>query len=238
MTPVRDATTAPLPAAVRRFLERSALGGPPSRQVRITQSGHMWRTPGGRRLAFTATQGIAVDRVAFRWSARFPLFGPLAMTVVDECGAGAGALTVRLLGVPVARQSGPEMAVGEAIRYLAELPLVPEAMRRNPDLEWREVADDDVEVATVVAGERAAVTFHFDAAGDIVTATSTGRPRSEGRGWVSNAWGGEFADYALLGGVRLPTRASAWWDLPGGRFTYWRGGIAWAIALGEPLARA
>jgi hypothetical protein len=37
---------------------------------------------------------------------------------------------------------------GEAMRYLAELPWLPQAMVANQELEWRQIDDRTVEVAT------------------------------------------------------------------------------------------
>ena len=59
---------------------------------------------------------------------------PLAIKVVDAYAEGEGTLDVRLLGRTMQRERGPEMAVGEAMRYLAELPLVPHAMVHNGEL--------------------------------------------------------------------------------------------------------
>ena len=97
----------------------------------------MRKAPTARTLRFTATQSIAVERIAFSWRATFPIAGPLAMTVADEFSGDEGKLVVRLLGFPLSRQTGPEVSTGEALRYLAELPLVPFAMIHNPELEWR-----------------------------------------------------------------------------------------------------
>jgi hypothetical protein len=70
---------------------------------------------------FRAIHHIAVDRVAFSWEARFPLLGPLSVNVVDEYADGGGNLEVRLLGLPLQRDRGPETVAGKAMRYLAEL---------------------------------------------------------------------------------------------------------------------
>jgi hypothetical protein len=45
-------------------------------------------------------------------------------------------------------------------------------------------------------------------------------------------WGGDFGQYASFAGIRVPTRGEAWWELPEGRFVYWRGRVT---AL-EPVA--
>jgi hypothetical protein len=132
---------------------------------------------------------------------------------------------VRSLGIPMQRQSGPEVTLGEAMRYLAELPWVPQAMRANGELEWRAVDERHVEVATRVGDQRAAVRFEFDDSGDIIGSAARERPREVDGSHVQTAWGGTFSDYETLGGVRLPTRGEAYWDLPEGRFVYWRGRI-------------
>jgi hypothetical protein len=45
-----------------------------------------------------------------------------------------------------------------------------------------------------------------------------------GRTSVLTPWGGEFGDYRALGGMRIPTRATVYWELDQGRFVYWRDG--------------
>jgi hypothetical protein len=228
----------PLPDLLRRHVERSLPDGPVPRQVRIMQEGHMWQKPGGRAMRFTARQFFAVDRVAFSWQARFPVVGPVAIKVVDEYAAADGRLEVRLLGLPVQRQHGPETVVGEALRYLAELPWVPYALAHNRELEWRELDERSVEVAAHVGAARLVVTVEFDAAGDVVRTSSRMRPRKSGKTWVRTPWGGDFGEYRVLGGLRVPTAGEAYWDLPEGRYVYWRGTVTSLEPLAHPFQRS
>lgn len=193
----------------------------------------MWLKPGGRSLRFTAAQHVAVDRVAFSWRGRFPLAGPLALSVVDEYAHGAGRLEVRLLGLPVQREEGPETVAGEALRYLAEVPWAPHAMAANPELEWREIGERTLEVATPVGGRRLVVAMELDGAGDIVRTSSEMRSLKLGKAWVTVPWSGAFGEYAVLGGVRVPTRAEVSWELESGRYVYWRGRVTSVELLGE-----
>jgi hypothetical protein len=123
------------------------------------------------------------------------------------------------------RARGKEISEGEAYRYLAELPWVPHAILANRRLEWRELDAHAVEVATRVGSARPAVKVEFDAAGDIVGTRCDARPYREGRTSASRPWAGTFGDYAVIGGVRIPTRAEVRWELPDGAFTYWRGTV-------------
>lgn len=227
---------AEVPELVTRYLERALPAGDSfPREVRVTQMGEMWQKPGGRPLRFTAVEEFAVEEVAFSWRARFRLAPLASLRVLDRYGDGEGLLEARLFGiVPVMRARGQETAEGEAMRYLAELAWVPQAMRANRQLEWRELDTRTVEVATSVGLTRVAVLLEFDAAGDIVGAFAEGRPRLEGKVTVRTAWGGAFADYDVVGGIRLPTRAAVRWELAEGPFTYWRARIT-SLELGSSV---
>lgn len=214
-----------LPDLVRSYLVRALpTERPLPAVVRVTQIGEMWKQPGGRPMPFTATEDFVVEAVAFSWSARFPIIGPLAMEVIDDFADGDGGLRVRLLGIPLETQRGRETAVGQAMRYLAELAWAPHAIAGNRELEWREVDGRSVEVATQVGSSRPAVRWDFDDTGDILRATGV-RPRPVGKTFVPTSWGGGFSDYTSFHGTRIPVSGEAWWELPQGRFVYWRGTV-------------
>jgi hypothetical protein len=218
------------PSLAERFLARAGAEGSGVRGVRLHQRGRMWMRPGGRPLGFEAVHEIAAARVAFRWRARFGM-GPLRpLAVVDACDEGDGYLEGRLAGVRVFRSEGPEVARGEAMRYLAELAWIPHALRANAALDWAELSPSEAEVATATRGGRAAVRLRFDGAGDLVRASAPDRPRAEGRA-VPTPWRGEFSDHAELGGLWVPRRAEVAWALPEGPFTYWRAEVIAAEAI-------
>jgi hypothetical protein len=229
------ATLAELPKPLHTLAARAPES--PERQVQIAQRGQMWLKPGARALSFTAVQHLAVDRVAFSWEARFPLLGPLALRVVDDYDAGAGALTVSFFGLPFQRQRGPETTRAEALRYLAELPFVPPALVRNRELEFQEIDDRYVGVAATVAGERLTVTLELDERGNVVRTGSTMRRLKRNGEWRATPWGGEFRDYAQIGPLYLPNAGEAYWELDGGRYVYWRGSITGAALVDEAFHR-
>jgi hypothetical protein len=140
--------------------------------------------------------------------------------------AGEGELAVRLWGaLPLSRERGPHVDKGEASRYLMELPWVPQAMLANAALEWRELADTVVEVATPIGGERVAAHLRFGADGDISSTHAPSRPRREGKRVLETPCTGEVSDHRVFDGVRIPTRVDVRWDLADGPFTYFRGTV-------------
>ncbi len=180
----------------------------------------MRQKPRGRWLSFTAEQEYEIERVGFEWRARFRAVPLVWMAVTDRYSEGEGLLEARLWNrIPVTRSTGADVAEGQALRYLAELPWVPHAMRANTELEWVGAGPDRVRVATSAAPR--GVTLAFDAAGDVTEASASERPRDG----VPTPWGGTFADYEEMGGVRIPTRAEVRWELPDEPFAYWRGRV-------------
>jgi len=213
-----------LPPQVRRYLDQALTAGTniPT-HMRLSQAGELRLKPRGRWLRFTATQESSVPEVAFSWVARVRMLPLVSLQVVDRCAAGQGAGEVRLLGlIRVARDAGPHVSEGSVLRYLAELPWNPHALRANRELRWRETDTHTVEVATDGGPAGAPLQLHFDGDGNIVKAWTGARPRKEGDHVVSRPWGGVFSDYDVMGGVRLPRRAEVTWELPDGPFTWFR----------------
>lgn len=191
--------------------------------VRFTQLGEMQLKP-GRWSAFRAEQEMALDRVEFAWQANFHNLAPLvSASVRDWYRAGTGGLSVRLWNaIPIVNAGGEQVARGEAMRYLAELPLVPQAMAANSALLWHTIDHSTVEVSTRVGHERVAVSVHFDGDGDIVAMSAAARERGVAKKAVATPWSGTFGEYREFDGVRVPTRVEASWLLPEGPFTYFR----------------
>lgn len=193
--------------------------------MRLVQRGTMWLRPKGRAVAFTAEHVGSTSEVEFTWDARAQLAPGLWMTAQDALRGGHGHLEGRLWNrVRVLHSVGPWIDLGQRLRYLAELPWNPYAMRANRSLRWRVLDRDRVAVATAPSGG-VEVELTFDETGDIVQSYAPARPFGEGRAMKLLPWGGTFGPYATFDGLRLPQTAEVWWDLPSGRFVYWRGEI-------------
>lgn len=217
-----------LPPIVEAFARRSGAmpdAQPPS--VSFTQAAELRLKPGGAFQPFRAWQVVATRRAGFMWEARRD-FGPfVAVRVVDALADGEGMLEARLLGsIPVASAKGPDVTLGEAFRYLAELPWVPDAIFANRDLRWAQTGDRTVEVALATPAGEARVTFGFDAAGDIVTMEAKGRPARDASGAaVRLDWRGSFGDYAQVGPRRIPATGAVGYVYSAGYEDYFRGRI-------------
>jgi Family of unknown function (DUF6544) len=214
-----------LPDRVHDYLARVLPeGGATPSRVRLTQEGTIQRKVDGNPLPFHAVEEIDVHEVAFSWEAGVRLSKILPrLHVVDRFAGGKGFFRATMLGVPVSRGVGEETSIGEAMRYLAELPWAPYAML-NPQLHWHVIDESIVEVETRVGSETASIAIRFNEAGDVIAAFGH-RPHREGKRFEPRSWVGLYSDYQELGGVRIPTRGEVHWTLPDGPFRYFRGTI-------------
>jgi hypothetical protein len=223
-TPPSSSPPADLPPALRRFAERSGLPSPEKlRWIRVEQEGEMRLKPGGEWIPFRGAETFAIPRTAFVWRAEMRMFG-LPVLVTDSFDGRDGRLEARLLGaLPLAQDRGPQVSQGEMLRYLAEVIWIPAALLANPELSWEQLDERKLRGTAEVAGIRVEAGFELDEAGDIVRISVRERPRSGSD--APAPWGAEAGDYRLVDGLRLATRAVVYWDLPEGRFDYWRGTI-------------
>lgn len=216
-----------LPPMVADFARRS--GAEPGRPVRVAsfhQRAEIRLRPGGGFTKIAAWQLVSLGRPGFLWDARATGALP-RFHVLDAYVGGAGQLEARAFGsIPVARETGVEIDLGEAFRYLAELPWAPDAILGNPDLSWRVTGADTVEVRMKAAAGTARVTFRFDGDGDIVGVEAKGRPARDIEGRIARLdWRGKFWDYRQIGPRRLPAQAEVGYVYPSGYEAYFRGEI-------------
>ncbi|OYU49381.1 MAG: hypothetical protein CFE31_08560 [Rhizobiales bacterium PAR1] len=184
--------------------------------MRVSLKSRFW-------LPFTARQTMSIKSCAFTWNARFLPLG--YMTVTDELVDGGGRLDVTALGIfPVARSKpGAALARGELIRYLAELPLVPDAILHNRDLDWREIDASTIAVTSGSDDTACEVILGLGPDRRIVSAFCANRAASTTPPFVSMPWRGVFSDYRQVSGRWIPTAAQVGWVINGREESYWQG---------------
>jgi len=213
-----------LPPEVSALAERlGASRKHPARYVDLRQSGTMWFKPDASPQHFTANQRTGTSSSGFVWRAKI---GPLGATwVVDSFVEGCGLLEARLFGViRVAEIDGTAATnQGEALRYLAELPLNPDTILVDHALEWTMGDPHTIIVATGAGASRAEIILGLDDAGLIATASAASRTYGEtGKRYP---WHGRFWDYQPVNGRLIPMQAEVAWEIEGKEFRYWHGKI-------------
>ncbi|MCB2136285.1 MAG: hypothetical protein KDE08_10135 [Rhodobacteraceae bacterium] len=226
--PTRDLPT-PLSPLVADFAHRAgAASGARMKTASFRQTAELRLKPGGKFVTISAWQVISLARAGLVWDARRAIGPFTALRVLDSFVGAEGRLEARLFGsVPVARASGADINLGEAYRYLAELPWAPDAILGNPDLVWRVTGPDEAEVRLDTPEGTARVTFTFDGNGDIVGVLAKERPARTPDGKAATyEWRGRFGEYTQIGPRRLPAYGEVGYVYPGGYEVYFRGRIS------------
>jgi hypothetical protein len=213
-----------LPPEVERLAIRlgAAAETPPS-TIRIHQHGRMRQDGASAWMKFRASQIISIRSCGFDWRARMSPLG--LIRVRDTFSDGEGTLDVRLLGlVPIAHTGGTEeVARGELMRYLAELPWAPDAILWNRALQWR--IDAPGRIAVSVGALKAEVFLELNPEGLIGGISAPARPRSLGKSFVPTPWLGRFSDYRSHAGRLIPFAGEVGWRVGGKEDICWQGQI-------------
>ncbi|MEI8144938.1 MAG: DUF6544 family protein [Alphaproteobacteria bacterium] len=190
--------------------------------VHLTQTGRMRVSNDARWTSFKASQSVSVTRCAFDWRARTGAFG--LQWIRDSLDHGEGSLSVKALGlIPLARfEPSAALTQGQLIRYLAELPLAPDAILRNNALVWRSLGSHQLSVSSGLGENAAEVTFTLDDEGMVADMFAL-RPRAVGSEFKPTPWLARFSDYRLHEGRRLPFRAEVTWKIEGTPHLVWQG---------------
>lgn len=197
----------------------------------FTQVADLRLARGGPFQRVRARQVTALGSTGLVWDAvllpRWGLSVLPVMRVLDALDRTGGRLEARLFGaIPLAQASGPDITLGEAYRYLAELPWAPDAMLGNPQIRWRIPAAQQIEAALVLPQGTAAVTFTLDDAGDIAGVEARARPALDAQGKaVRYDWRGRFWGYRRIGPRRIPEWGEVGYVYPEGYEVYFRGQI-------------
>ncbi len=186
----------------------------------MSSSGEQWKP-------FTSTQRVIVRRPGFLWDAQIRLAPGLMVRVVDGYVAGQGQLRAAVLGLfTVAQLQGDgEIARGELMRYLAEMPWYPTALLPSQGLRWQAV-DPRRANATLVDGPvTLTLLFCFNETGLIDSVRAEARGAMVGQEMVMMPWEGRWSHYQVRGGMTVPGTAEVAWLAPQGRKSYFVGNV-------------
>ena len=233
---MRSTEPAPKPSALPREVVALArrcgatAAGSQAEHVTLTQTGTMRPDEGPAWMAFRARQTISTDRCEFVWRATTGPMGCVA--VVDALEVTGPRLSVTAFGfIPLVRAAADAaLTKGELQRYLADLPLAPDAILRNPALRWEVLGHKSLRVSATHGGTIAHVDLELGADGMVKTASAPDRPRLEGKITVQRDWLGRFGEYRSHLGRRIPFASDVGWLVDSENGSYCRGAITeWMI---------
>jgi hypothetical protein len=153
-----------LPGPAARLLRHAiAPGAALATRVHLRQSGSL--VQGGRRLPLTAEEVLAPLR-GFVWSARGRL-GPITLRVRDHYLTDDGGVDVRVLGIPLGGERGPDTAISSRGRLAAESLWVPSMLLPRPGVQWVAMDENRVRLDLTIDGSSESIMMTVDPDGRI-----------------------------------------------------------------------
>jgi len=218
-----------LPAPVQRFF-RAALtpGQPMVAGVTLAHAGtfNMGEVADNWK-PFTSRQVVETARPGFVWDGTIRMAPGLPVRVHDAYVAGEGVLIPAIFGLfklTELRGTG-DIAVGEAMRYLAEAAWYPTALLPGQGVSWSPI-DDTSALATLTDGALTiSLTVRFGPNDLITSIRAEARGRTVAGAVIPTPWEGHWSDYRRQDGMMVPMTGEVAWILPEGPKPYWRGRI-------------
>lgn len=215
-----------LPEPVRRYLlTANVIGKRVPRIVHLRQSGSFRTSPDRKWIPMEAEEWHSTTPPGFVWQATFRPRPLIRISVTDAFVGGHGMLEARAQSiVPIGKFSGPEMDLGELVRFLLEIVWFPQCWV-SPFVMWQAV-DQQSSVASICVGEvRVSARIVFGEDGLPVEAF-TERHRMIGKRFELTSYTVRLGDYRPVEGVLVPFEVSAAWLLSKGEFEYFRGTVS------------
>jgi hypothetical protein len=205
-----------LPAPVRRYAEASgAARHAPVRTVRLRHGGTFRTAVDGPWLPIRGEQYFAGDPPGFVWWGRVRLAPGVWVEARDRSALGAGEMWIVAASTwTIGRVTGPELDQGALTRLLGEMVWLPTALLDDRYVRWEAVDDASARATLRVGGREVVATFRFGPDG-LVTGFTAERYRDVGGEGVLTPFVGTSSDYREVGGLRLPFRMEAAWELDG-----------------------
>ena len=225
----QSAMLADLPAPVARYFRYALTDGQPLIASATMSQNGVLRTAisSSEWTKFTAKQFVAPAAPGFVWNARVAVRPGFHVSVVDSYNSGVGAGRVSLLGAltVVQAENIAELSSGALHRYLAEAVWYPTALLPQAGVQWTALNDNAAIASLTDSGVTVSLEFRFNDTGEVTGIYTDGRFGQFDGGYRQTPWQGEFRNYQLVDGMRVPRYGEVGWIIDGKLELVWKGEI-------------
>lgn len=215
---VTEAMLQDLPPPAQRYLRYAGIVGRSiPRFVHVTQKGRLRASVTDGWMGFEADETYSLVPPGFIWRAWLPGRTMPLVLGRDEYLEGAGSIRMKMLAwVPVAEESGSDLAAAGLMRFLNETMWFPAALLA-PAVTLVPMDDQSFVARLSDRGMLAEGRFFIDAEGRLVNFEATRFDTATRR---LETWQTPVGSYRTLDGLNLPSSGTAVWKRADGDFTY------------------
>lgn len=222
-----DATTADLPAPVRRYFDYVFVDASTSTAfVELTMAGDFRRPLTEGFSPTTAEQTIAVGTPALMFSARTSMFPGVWARAYDSYAGGQMEMKAKVMSTltVVDESETPELNQTSLRRWLLESPLYPAALLPGGPVRWEAIDDTHARAIVAADGQEASLVASFRADGSLESFDA----EADGDLTTPYHGSGEHAlrdDYRLVSGMMIPHSYTIARAAEGELYPFWTGEI-------------
>jgi hypothetical protein len=216
------ADLAPLPPALRRYLEVSGVVEKPRvTSFRATLRGRIRRSPTSGWLDFEAEQHNFLAEPARLFLMHARQWG-IPFEAWHRYAEGTATMQVRLASViDLVDARGPELNQSETVTLFNDMCLLAPATLIEPGTRFREIDARSVAAEFTHGGSTIHAVLFFAEDGSLTNFQSDDRYlSSDGKSYAKHRWSTPVLSYRDIGGRRIPWRARAAWAMPEGELVY------------------
>jgi hypothetical protein len=212
----------PLPAPVRRWLERSGvLGRPRATTVRLRQRGELRTQADGAWMPARAEQYFSIDPPAFAWRVDATMMRVVPIAGRDTYAGGHGQMLIKAGSlVNVVDVGDAKIDQGALLRYLGEIIWFPSAALAT-DISWQAIDAARARATLRNGGLTVSAVFTVDQQGRVARFDAS-RYLGAGPDARLTPWFATCSAWRTFEGVEVPAKGEVGWDLAAGPFIYFR----------------
>ena len=189
--------------------------------VRLKQAGLHKAQEAGDWNYLEAEQYFCAEDPAFVWVARMKVAPIIWIGTMDRYSKGKGNMIIKFLSaVTVLNSTGKEINISAMVRFFAEALWFPTALLPSQYVRWEEIDATRARITFDVHDLTATGVVYFNDRGQIEKFVTYDRYRESGGRYYKEQWTVNYKDYKEYGGMRIPTKVEAEWNLENWDFKY------------------
>jgi uncharacterized protein YnzC (UPF0291/DUF896 family) len=208
-----------LPEVVKNYIiNTGVVGKEVPKDVYLKQIGFFKTEPKAKWLSLKATQLFNLRTRAFIWHGIISIIPGVTIQARDYYRNQKGNMLIKFAGsITMANEKGPEMNQGAFIRFAVEAIWFPWLFADKNFVKWQHV-DNRTAIAHVTDGKNSgSITCKFNEKNELIQVAAKRYMTTE-QGAKLLPWGGLCSAYKEFNGIKIPSKANIYWDLPEGRF--------------------
>ncbi|MEZ4517499.1 MAG: DUF6544 family protein [Chloroflexota bacterium] len=217
---ISDDMLVSLPEPVQRYMQFSCVvGNPWIETVRLEQTG-TFRTGADRPwMPVTAVETYTTEPPTLAWDASFKFAGLPLIRVRDRYQSGEGQMLGKLAGFyTIFDAQGEELAQASMLRYLNEVMWFPTAFL-GENMSWEAIDNRSARVTFTDYGRSVSADIFFAEDGRMINFKALRYRETDGK-FSLDRWSTPLTEYGERGGLKIPVRGQAVWNLESGDLPY------------------